>query len=127
MTLTQLSFETNRFLANGKEILKKAEKKGKFYTDPKYVKIAGHTLYSAMLVALDDIMPKNKKERNTEITYRKFLASKNKKILNHFNSAYSILHQGMGYDGILKYIVIKSGIEDAKTVINWVLKRKKIN
>ena len=125
MTRTELSFQASRYLANGKEILKKAEKKGKFYTDHKYVKMAGHTLYSAMLIALDDIMPKNK--RNTEVQYRSFLASKNKKILQHFNSAYYVLHQGMSYDGIVTYSIVQTGIEDAKTVIDWVLKRKKLN
>ena len=44
MIYIELKNETNRYLANGKNILKKAKKKGKFYTDDKYVKIAGHTL-----------------------------------------------------------------------------------
>ncbi|RLD73279.1 MAG: hypothetical protein DRJ10_18015 [Bacteroidetes bacterium] len=127
MTKIELSQETSHYLLNGKEILKKAKKDGKFYTDAKYVKIAGHTLYSAMLLALDDIMPSNKKGRNTEKEYRSFLAPINKKTLQHFNSAYDILHRFMGYDGTLKVSLIQGGIDDAKTVIDWVLKRKMQN
>ena len=33
----------------------------------------------------------------------------------------------MGYDGTLKVSLIQGGTEEAKTVINWVLKRKKSN
>ena len=127
MTKIQLTQETDRYLANGKSILKKAKKDGKFYTDAKYIKIAGHTLYSAMLFALDDIMPDNKKGRNTEKEYRIFLTKKNKKTLQHFNSAYDILHRFMGYDGTLNSKVIQEGIKDARTVIDWVLKLKKQN
>ena len=124
MTQIQLVTETNRYLSNGKEILKKARKRGDFYQDSKYTKIAGHTLYSAMLLALDDIMPIAKKERNTVVEYRNFLTKKNKKTLNKFNSAYYILHQSMGYDGIVDYIVIKRGIENAKDVIKWAIESK---
>ena len=127
MTKIQLSKETERYLANGKDILKKAKKDGNFYTDAKYVKIAGHTLYSAMLIALDDVMPENKKGRNTEKEYRTFLGKSNKKILQHYNSAYDILHRFMGYDGTLNSRVIQEGIKSAKTVIDWVLKRKNQN
>jgi len=125
MTQVLLQNETERYLSNGRNILRKAKKQGKFYADSKYTKIAGHTFYSAMLLALDEVMPKNKKQRNTEAVYRKFLAEKNKKILQHFNNAYYVLHQGMGYDGIVSVKVINTGIDDAKEVINWCLKRKK--
>ena len=127
MTKIQLSKETERYLANGLEVLKKAGKKGKYYEDGKYVKMAGHTLYSAMLLALDDILPKTRKNRNTESEYRKFLAGENKSILKDFNNAYFILHQSMGYDGILSSVVIQDGIKSAKTVIDWVIKRKNQN
>ena len=107
MTKIQLTKETDRYLANGLDVLKKAGKKGKYYEDSKYVKMAGHTLYSAMLLALDDILPKTRKNRNTESEYRKFLAGKNKSVLKDFNNAYFILHQSMGYDGILSSVVIQ--------------------
>jgi len=127
MTKIQLSKETERYLANGLEVLKKAGKKGKYYEDGKYVKMAGHTLYSAMLLALDDVLQKTRKNRNTESEYRKFLAGKNKSILKDFNNAYFILHQSMGYDGVLSNIVIQDGIKTAKNVINWVIKQKNQN
>ena len=76
-----------------------------------------------MLIVLDNIMPQNRKGRNTEKEYRSFLSKENKKILQYFNSAYFILHQSMGYDGILRSSVINAGIKDANTIIDWVLKR----
>jgi len=70
MACVQIVTGANRYLSNGKNILKKARKKGDFYQDSKYTKIAGHASYSAILLALDDIMPIAKKETqllNTEI------------------------------------------------------------
>jgi len=124
MTRIELSNETDRYLQNGLEILQKANKKGKFYEDSKYVKISGHALYSAMLLALDDIMPYNKKG-NTEPEYRDFLQKKNKTVLKEFNNAYYVLHKSMGYDGILGYTVIQEGIKSAKAVIKWIIDSKK--
>ena len=121
MTKQLLQKETDRYLKNGKELLKKAEKRGKFYTDEKYIKLAGHAFYSGVLIALDEIMPKKAKN---EKEYRAFLANKNKTVLKHFKNAYDILHRSMGYDGILNYIVIREGIKSAETVITWVLKQK---
>ncbi len=125
MTKLELTKETDRYLINGLDVLKKAEKSGKYYSDSKYVKMSGHTLYSAMLLALDEVMPKSRKGRNTEGEYRKFLAGKNKSVLKDFNNAYFILHQSMGYDGILSSVVIQDGVKSAKVVIKWILKMKK--
>lgn len=46
--------EAERYLLNAKQILsEKAGKDGNYYENPKYVKMAGNTAWSGVLVALD--------------------------------------------------------------------------
>lgn len=50
---TEVYTEAIRYMENAKEVLKKANKKDLFFEDPKYVKMACGTAYSAVLLALD--------------------------------------------------------------------------
>jgi hypothetical protein len=116
------------YIANAKEILRtKAQKKGEFYSIPKYVRMAGDTVWYGVLLAIDYWMEKeghkiNRKKRVNVSYYQDFLAQKNLKILNYFNSAYNILHLFMGYDGELNVNIAKTGIELAEEILNWVKK-----
>ncbi len=116
--------EAKRYLANAKEILsEKAGKDGRFYTDKKYVKMAGNTAYSGVLEALDGLLPKKGKGRKSVEWYQEGLTKIDKKILTNFNSIYNILHLSMGYDGILNASIANEGLEDAETIINWVAQK----
>jgi len=112
------------YLENAREILKeKAKKNGEFYTYRKYVKMAGHTAWAGVLLALDHLMDKYQfkiKGRKDVNDYRTFIASVNKKMLNYFNSAYEYLHLFMGYDGNLDAITSKHGLDLAQKLIDWV-------
>ncbi|MCX8142626.1 MAG: DUF5618 family protein [Bacteroidia bacterium] len=112
------------YLENAREILKeKAKKNGEFYTYRKYVKMAGHTAWPGVLLALDHLMDKHHikiKGRKDVNDYRTFIASINKKMLNYFNSAYEYLHLFMGYDGNLDIITSKHGLDLAQKLIDWV-------
>lgn len=109
-----------RYLENAKEILStKAKKEDGFYKDKKYIKMAGHTAYTGVLVALDSVLP-NKKGRKSIDWYKLELAKVDKKILNQLDSVYEILHLMMGYDGFGKEAYIKDGFNDASKIIEWV-------
>ena len=114
--------EAKRYLENAKEILsEKAGKKGDYYSDSKYVKMAGDTAWKGALMALDTVFNVKKKpnHRVSIEEYKEAVAKRNKQILTHVNEGYQILHLYMGYDGILSYPVCKTGIEIANNIIKW--------
>ncbi len=111
------------YIQNAKDILKtKAQKKGKFYSVPKYVKMAGDTAWKGVLLALDIWMEKEgvklkKEQRKSVKYYQEFLADKNYKLLNLFNSGYNYMHLLMSYDGDLLVDTSKKGIELAEEIL----------
>ncbi|GAB4449797.1 MAG: hypothetical protein OHK0036_07270 [Bacteroidia bacterium] len=111
------------YLENAKEILReKAKKDGEFYTYPKYVKMAGHTAWVGVLLALDYLMKKYNykvKGRKDIDDYRDFIAKRNRKMLNYLNSAYEVLHLFMGYDGELSAKICQTGMGYAKVILDW--------
>lgn len=119
--------EAKRYLANAKAILsEKAQKEDGYYKDRKYVKMAGHTAYAGVLVALDSILgQKKKKTRKSLEWYQKELAALDKKILSDFMAVYDILHLSMSYDGILRASVSTDGLYLAEKIINWAEQKTK--
>ena len=116
--------EAKRYLDNAREILRdKARKEDGYYQDIKYVKMAGHTAYAGVLVALDDLFGKKGKGRKDVDWYKKSLAKLDKKVLTAFVAAYDTLHLSMSYDGNPSASVAASGLQDAETILNWVEQR----
>ncbi|MCO5254194.1 MAG: DUF5618 family protein [Bacteroidetes bacterium] len=117
--------EAMRYIENAREILKdKAKKQGRFYNDPKYVKMAGNTAWNGVLVALDAIVPPKPKKQRMDIDwYKEYLAKHNKTVLKEFVSGYNYMHLYMGYDGDLGYVTAQNGLEMAENIIEWVAKR----
>ncbi|QRR03794.1 DUF5618 family protein [Dyadobacter sandarakinus] len=112
--------EARRYLSNAKEILReKAIKEDGFYKDRKYVKMAGHTAYTGVLLALDCAFGQKKKGRKSVDWYKEELAGTDRKILSNFLVAYDILHLSMSYDGILSAAVSKEGLDVAERIIDW--------
>ena len=113
--------EAHRYLENAKEILReKAKKEDGYYQDQKYVKMAGHTAYTGVLMALDGYFKGERKRRKSVDWYQEALAKEDKKILTTFNSAYHTLHLLMGYDGEQNVKIVKASLEEAEKIINWV-------
>ena len=113
--------EAHRYLDNAKEILRdKARKEDSRYHDRKYVRMAGHTAYLAILVALDGLFGIKKKGRKKVEWYQEQIAKIDKKMLNSFLNAYEILHLGMGYDGDLSADTANIGLKEVEKIINWV-------
>ena len=112
--------EAKRYLSNAREILReKGQKENGLYKDRKYVKMAGHTAYTGVLVALDGILGNKKKGRKSVDWYKEELSSRDKRILSTFLAAYDILHLSMSYDGVLSANVSKEGLDLAEQIINW--------
>ena len=119
--------EATRYINNAKDILKeKANKADGYYQDKKYVKMAGHTAYTGVLLALDSFFGIKKKGRKNVEWYKEELGKVDKKISNAFSTAYTLLHLDMGYDGSTNVKVAKLGFEEAEKVINWVATRQEV-
>lgn len=118
--------EITRYFQNAADILKnKAIKEGRYYRDPKYVRMACGTAYNAVLMAMDEFLNgkgisinKKKHQRISVEDYRVWLAGIDKKMLNEFNNAYNVLHLDGYYDGITVCDTIKSGLDSASILIN---------
>jgi hypothetical protein len=118
--------EAHRYIDNAKEILStKAKKEDGYFQDKKYVKMAGHTAYSGVLVALDGLLTsgEKKKTRKSVEWYQSELAKLDRKITSKFASVYDTLHLSMGYDGNPNAKVAKAGLDDAEEIIDWVQNR----
>ncbi len=121
--------DARRHIENARTILKeKGKKEDGFYTDAKYVAIAGHAAYRGVLIALDEWMKQHgmkKRTRKHVDDYRDFIAKQDRKVLNCFNVVYEILHLVMGYDGVGKYTIVQDALECAEHIIDWVEKKLK--
>lgn len=114
-------------IENARDILsKKGNKKEGYYQNPKYVKMAGHTAYTGVLAALDELIqgklkirPK-KGDRENVLFYRDNIGKINKKKLNDFNHVYNVLHRSMGYDGEGKATLVSEALDTGENIIDWV-------
>ena len=114
--------EAKRYLSNAKEILReKAIKEDGFYKDRKYVKMAGHTAYAGVLVALDSILGDKKKRTRKSVEWyqKELICDWTRKSCPTFLAAYDILHLSMSYDGNLSAAVSTEGLELAEKIIDW--------
>jgi hypothetical protein len=122
--------EARRYLDNAREILStKADKDGGYYSDPKYVKMAGHTAWTGVLVALDGALGvkagKKKGARVDFENYKDAVYKKDKKMTRPLQSAYNTLHLFLGYDGELNAKIAQAGLDEGKNIINWAAKHYK--
>lgn len=99
--------EARRYVQNAKDVL---EEKGELdletgcYGDSKYVKSAGHYLWSAVLIILDEVFDE--------------VVKRDRKLLTMINAAYETMHITMGYDGNLSKEVCQGGIRLATDIID---------
>ena len=113
--------EARRYVANAEEVIKKAgyDSELKRYTDGKYVRMAGNTLWNGCLIALDALFGINKRKGRPDIDKYKADASKrDKKLLAFVVDGYNTLHLSMGYDGNKSKKVCDSGFECANAIID---------
>jgi hypothetical protein len=122
--------EAKRYLENARTILsEKAKKDGNYYSDPKYVKIAGNTAWNGVLVALDSVLPvRQNLKKGQRLEFKDYLdaiSKKDKKMTRPLLGAYDTLHKSLGYDGVLIYKVVQTALEHGKEMIAWAAKQYK--
>ncbi|MDR2691163.1 MAG: DUF5618 family protein, partial [Dysgonamonadaceae bacterium] len=116
--------EAERYLQNARQILsEKAGKDGDYYSDDKYVKMAGNTAWNGVLVALDavlDIRNELKKRQRPEFKdYQAAIAKKDSKMNRVLLNAYDSLHKSLGYDGVTRYKIVQDSLDQAKMILDW--------
>ena len=116
--------EAERYIENARHLLsEKAGKDGDFYTDRKYVKLAGHAAWCGVLMALDaalKVREKMKKGQRPDIKdYQEAVSKVDKKMPRLLMNSYDTLHKTLGYDGNLSYKVVQYSLEEAMDIINW--------
>ena len=116
--------ESERYLSNARELLKKAGRENGYYKDGKYVRSACGTAYLGSLLAAEaylskkgKIILKKKGGRKNVDDYRNIFAQINRKVLHSFNSAYNVLHIYGYYDGELNAKIINAGFEALEELI----------
>jgi hypothetical protein len=122
--------EAERYLQNARQILsEKAGKDGDYYSDRKYVKMAGHTAWCGVLVALDAALGmKEELKRGQRLEfkdYKEAVAKMDRKMPRLLVNSYDTLHKTLGYDGNLSYKIVQYGLEEARNIIRWAEKRYK--
>ena len=112
-----------RYVENAETVLRE---KGKYdpetgcYMDSKYVKAAGHYLWSAVLLILDAVFHvKNKKQPHPDIIdFRMAIGNRDKKLLTLVNVAYQTMHITLGYDGNPRKAICSEGVKLANEIIH---------
>ncbi|MCR4737592.1 MAG: DUF5618 family protein [Bacteroidales bacterium] len=113
--------EARRYVANAEEVIKKAQydPEMKRYTDGKYVKMAGNTLWNGCLIALDALFGINKRKGRPDIgKYKEAAGKRDKKLLAFVVDGYNTLHLSMGYDGSKQRKVCDAGFDVANAIID---------
>ena len=114
--------EARRYVQNAKDLLKNnttVDPETQSYSDSKYVRMAGNTLWNGILLLLDAIFHVKAADgsRPDIRDYRQAIALRDKKLLTLVNSGYSIMHLDMGYDGITDKEICLHGFRLANEII----------
>jgi len=115
--------EARRYIENARKILREnGRKKDGYYSDSKYVRMAGDTAWKGVLKAVTVWLASKgidweKKNRPDVDWYASSISKINRKLHTHFVSAYHILHRSMGYDGVLDAAISSRGLEHADAII----------
>lgn len=113
--------EARRYVSNAKDVIKNAnyDTELKIYMDGKYIKMAGNTLWSGCLVAMDAVLEIRKgKGRPSLEKYKEAAALRDNKLLAAILKGYNTMHLSMGYDGNNDKKVCDAGFEAANAIID---------
>ncbi|MBR4814796.1 MAG: DUF5618 family protein [Paludibacteraceae bacterium] len=122
--------EARRYVANAKDLLVNhgdLDIETQTYTDRKYVRMAGNTLWNGVLYILNKAF-KIKKQKGGRLSiddYRAIVGQRDRKLLSWVNQGYDILHLSMGYDSIQNKDICNSGFRVANEIIDWCEKTMK--
>lgn len=112
--------EAIRYQENAKQLILDNETiEDGYYDDGKYVKMAGHAMWTGCLVALDYALKLKTKGRKDIKDYQNAAAKRSKKLLNIITSGYQTMHLWLGYDGSKSVSTMKEGRRLANEIIEW--------
>lgn len=121
MEINNLIEEARRYVANAKEVIQKAnyDPELKIYTDSKYIKMAGNTLWNGCLIALDAALQIRKgKGRPSIDKYKEAAGKRDRQLLAAIVAGYDTMHLHMGYDGTKNKKTCDSAFEYATAIID---------
>ena len=121
MEINNLIEEARRYVANAKEVIQKAnyDPELKIYTDSKYIKMAGNTLWNGCRIALDAALQIRKgKGRPSIDKYKEAAGKRDRKLLAAIVAGYDTMHLHMGYDGTKNKKTCDSAFEYATAIID---------
>ena len=113
--------EARRYVANAKNVIKKAnfDPELNIYTDGKYIKMVGNTLWNGCLIALDAALGISKGKGRPDIKkYKEAAAKRDKKLMAAIVAGYDTMHLSMGYDGAKGKKICDAGFEYANAIID---------
>ena len=113
--------EARRYVVNAEEVIKKAmyDPEMNRYSDGKYVKMAGNTLWNGCLIALDAVFGISKRKGRPDIRkYKEEATKRDKKLLAAIVGGYDTIHLSMGYDGNKDKRVCDAGFANARDIID---------
>jgi len=115
--------EARRYVENAKNILSEngdLDTETRLYGDRKYVKMAGNTLWSGVLLILDAVFHV-RKDRRTRVhieDYQEAVSKRDGKLAKLVYTGYDIMHLYMGYDGVQEKNTCDSGFRIANDIID---------
>ena len=119
--------EARRYVENAKNILIEngdLDTDTHLYGDRKYVKMAGNTLWSGVLLILDAVFHV-RKDRRTRVhieDYQNAVNRRDGKLAKLVYTGYETMHLYMGYDGIQDKATCDAGFRIANDIIDRCVK-----
>ena len=113
--------EARRYVANAEMVIVNAnyDPELKIYTDGKYVRMAGDTLWKGCLIALDAALGIRKgKGRPSIEKYKEAAGKRDRKLLAAIVAGYDVMLLSMGYDGTKNKKICDAGFENANAIID---------
>lgn len=112
--------EAIRYQENAKKLILDNENiEDGYYDDSKYIKMAGHVMWTGCLVALTYALNLKTKGRKDIKDFQDAAAKRSKKLLNYVTSGYLTMHLNLGYDGDKRVSTMKEGRRLADEIIEW--------
>lgn len=112
--------EAIRYQENAKKLILDNENiEDGYYDDSKYIKMAGHAMWTGCLVALTYALNLKTKGRKDIKDFQDAAAKRSKKLLNYVTSGYLTMHLNLGYDGDKRVSTMKEGRRLADEIIEW--------
>ncbi|MCR5014442.1 MAG: DUF5618 family protein [Bacteroidales bacterium] len=115
--------EARRYVENAKQLLienGELDAETRLYSDRKYVRMAGDTLWKGVLLILDAAFHvRTDRRRRVDIeAYKAAVGQRDGKLSKLVHTGYEIMHLYMGYDGVQDKATCDNGFRIANDIID---------